>query len=909
MSAPPPPSTQDAPKSIKKRKLTDKSIPNVILQSPAFAEDSRMYQDLLEMERKLDWTIMRKKAEIQDALARNPTTTRTLRLFVSHSTSGQVWQNGGDTSTTPNFDTGEGVPAWMLRIDGRLLEPPNVRSRDKIPVRKFSTLIKRMVVEMDRDPAMYQDSNIVEWPRAPGHQNPILDGFTIRRTGDVPTKIRIILFLEHFPEQFKVTPELGSLLGIKEESRVGVIQALWNYIKVQGLQDKTDRRLVRADDALRPIFGADALPFQKLPELVNRYLTAPDPVIVHYILNPTIPPPERPSAWDVEVKMEDHLMKGKMTVLLQANKESAANLAKLDEEIALHAQSLHNSHLKRTFLESFANDPAQFIQTWLESQSRDLESILGAGATEYGTVRAEELKRSEFFRLPWVEEAVALQEGLRISKLPGAPINTVPMVDPNSTNVVLFIISSAAMIAGLGANIQNPAIQQMEEQLPATSSQISLSLSLFILSQGVVPLIWSAISEIKGRKLVYLVSVGLATVGCIVTALASNIGLVIGFRVLQGAGSSSVISIGAATLADLYPPAIRGTKMGIYYTAPLLGPSLGPILGGALTVGFSWRACFWFMTIFCGISWLSFLIFFKDTWRKERSLTYQNILRAKLRELDHDDSSKTPSDGNPKIVSGGGKTAISSHTSSVTEIAVVSKNGLEKDLTSGGEKTGNTDVSTELPDIKLTFKDINPIRPISLVLRRINNLIILLASGSFFAFSFLITYTTSRTLGNQYHYDAFKIGLVLLAFGIGSLAGSLIGGRYSDYTFRKLKDANGGQSSPEMRLKSTFSGLLLLPPSIVGYAWVTRQHVHISAMCIMLFLNGFLSIYVYASTLAYIVDANNGRSSTAMACNSAFRGFSAFVVTEIAVPLQDAVGDEAYPRVDVYDMVLRDDNY
>jgi len=81
-------------------------------------------------------------------------------------------------------------------------------------------------------------------------------------------------------------------------------------------------------------------------------------------------------------------------------------------QIALHAQSLHNSHLKRTFLQSFARDPAQFIQTWLESQSRDLESILGSGPSEGATIRQEELKRSEFFRLPWVEEVLT---GLSLS--------------------------------------------------------------------------------------------------------------------------------------------------------------------------------------------------------------------------------------------------------------------------------------------------------------------------------------------------------------------------------------------------------------------------------------------------------------------------------------------------------------
>ncbi|TFK69202.1 SWI/SNF complex 60 kDa subunit [Pluteus cervinus] len=404
----------DGPKAAKKRKLTDKSIPNAIIQDPEFTQDSKMYQDLLEMERKLDWTMMRKRMEVQDALSRNPSITRTLRIFLSHTVSGQVWQTGG-TAESPKFETGEGIPAWAFKIEGRLLELPNQRSRDRPPPRKFSTLIKRMVVELDRDPTLYPDGNIVEWPRAPGHHNPVLDGFTIRRTGDTQTKIRVIIYLEHYPEQYKVQGELGEILGLREDSRVGVIQALWTYIKLQGLQDKADRRMIRADDKLRMIFGTDIIPFQKLPELVNRYLAPPEPIVMFYTINPAVSPPERPSAWDVEVKIEDAALKSKMTVMLQSTKESIQALNKIDEEIALHAQSLHNSHIKRTFLESFANDPARFIQTWLESQSRDLETILGSGPSEGMTVRQEELKRSEFFQLPWVEEAVAVQEGTRLA--------------------------------------------------------------------------------------------------------------------------------------------------------------------------------------------------------------------------------------------------------------------------------------------------------------------------------------------------------------------------------------------------------------------------------------------------------------------------------------------------------------
>jgi len=295
------------------------------------------------------------------------------------------------------------------------LESQTQRARDKAPLRKFSTLVRRMVVELERDPTLYPDGNVIEWPHSPGPHNPALDGFTIKRTGDAPTKVRIVLYLDHCPEQFKIAPELGNVLGIKEESRMGAVMALWNYIKIQGLQDKVDRRMVRADNQLRPIFNADSLPFQKLPEIVNRFLLVPDPIVIQYYIEPTQIPPGHPSAWDVEVKLEDSTLKSRTTAMLQMSKESAQDLTKLDEEIALHAQSLHNAYTKRAFLQSFASDPVQFIHMWLESQSSDLETILGSGFSEGAMVRAEELRRSEFFKLPWVEEAVAVQEGMRFA--------------------------------------------------------------------------------------------------------------------------------------------------------------------------------------------------------------------------------------------------------------------------------------------------------------------------------------------------------------------------------------------------------------------------------------------------------------------------------------------------------------
>ncbi|TFY56644.1 hypothetical protein EVJ58_g7508 [Rhodofomes roseus] len=445
------------------------------------------------------------------------------------------------------------------------------------------------------------------------------------------------------------------------------------------------------------------------------------------------------------------------------------------------------------------------------------------------------------------------------------------------------MISAASMIAGLGANIYNPAITQIESDLHATAGQLSLTLSLFILIQGGFPLIWSSVSEIQGRKNVYLTSIALCMLGCIVAATAKTINVLIGMRCLQAAGSSAVISIGAATLADLYEPAERGTMMGIYYCAPLLGPSLGPILGGVLTQAFNWRATFWFLAIFTGLCTLSF-VFFRDTFRRERSLTYQSVLKRVLEQ----EVKKAAAEAARHLVSEKPVDADDARTAVVSGDDKSSKDANARDALGGDADDRDVEAqatlsASEIPaavkEVRLSLKDVNPIGPMIRVLSRRNNLVILFASGLLFAFNFSITYTASRTLANEYHYDALDTGFVLLAYGIGCLLGSVLGGRYSDHIFTK------------MRLQSTLVPMLFFPPSVVAYGWVCEEHVHIAAVCVMLFLAGFFQISIYSSTLAYIVDANVGRSSSAVASNSFFRGLSAFVATEVAVPLQNSIGD------------------
>jgi MFS family permease len=105
-----------------------------------------------------------------------------------------------------------------------------------------------------------------------------------------------------------------------------------------------------------------------------------------------------------------------------------------------------------------------------------------------------------------------------------------------------------------------------------------------------------------GLQVVYLTSFALYIGSCAVCGVANSINMLIGMRVLQAFGhvslpgfhsplcsrqhhrSAAVLTIGAGTLADIFEPKERGSMLGIYYAAPLLGPALGPILGGGKQV-------------------------------------------------------------------------------------------------------------------------------------------------------------------------------------------------------------------------------------------------------------------------------------------------------------------------------------
>merc|ERR1719394_817413 len=162
----PPP--QGSKSAKKKKRLADKILPQKVRE---LVPESQAYMDLLQFERKLDSTIMRKRLDIQEALKRPMKQKRKLRIFISN-TSFPAKEGEGDEQS---------VASWELRVEGRLIDEDKRADPSKTK-RKFSSFFKSLVIELDKD--LYDpDNHLVEWHRTPTTQE--TDGFQVKRPGDV----------------------------------------------------------------------------------------------------------------------------------------------------------------------------------------------------------------------------------------------------------------------------------------------------------------------------------------------------------------------------------------------------------------------------------------------------------------------------------------------------------------------------------------------------------------------------------------------------------------------------------------------------------------------------------------------------------------------------------------------------
>ncbi|CAJ0838094.1 34_t:CDS:2 [Entrophospora sp. SA101] len=142
----------------------------------------------------------------------------------------------------------------------------------------------------------------------------------------------------------------------------------------------------------------------------------------------------------------------------------------------------------------------------------------------------------------------------------------------------------------------------------------------------------------------------------------------------------------------------------------------------------------------------------------------------------------------------------------------------------------------------------------------------------------------------NYKLTSTLVGLVFLAPGAGLMFGSVIGGKWSDYVLKKAIQKNNGVAYPEMRIFSSWVGVILIPLSYLIYGWLLEAKVHIVFPLIFMFSGGFGTMIAFNSLTTYLVDSYPSRSASVIALNNFLRSVLAGGMSAIAQPIETAIG-------------------
>jgi len=187
----------------------------------------------------------------------------------------------------------------------------------------------------------------------------------------------------------------------------------------------------------------------------------------------------------------------------------------------------------------------------------------------------------------------------------------------SKTEIAIVVMCSMAgtLMQALDTTIANVALPYMQGSLSASRDQITWVLTSYIVAAAVMtaPVGW--IAARFGKKNVLLVSMIGFTVTSMLCGAATSLTEMVAFRLLQGVFGAALAPLSQAVMIDMYPIEKRGQVMAIWGVGVMLGPILGPTLGGYLTDAYSWRWVFYVNAPFGVAATLGLWLVFKDTKR------------------------------------------------------------------------------------------------------------------------------------------------------------------------------------------------------------------------------------------------------------------------------------------------------
>ncbi|KAH8103383.1 major facilitator superfamily domain-containing protein [Cristinia sonorae] len=399
-----------------------------------------------------------------------------------------------------------------------------------------------------------------------------------------------------------------------------------------------------------------------------------------------------------------------------------------------------------------------------------------------------------------------------------------------------FIVSLYTLIPPLASSMMAPALPEIAQHFGITSPTLqALTLTIFLLTFALGPLIMGPLSEIYGRVWVLhicnIMSLGF-NLGC---GFVPTTGALIGLRLLAGFVGSAPVAIGGGVVSDLFSDRDRAGAMAVYSLGPLLGPALGPIAAGYITQTVGFKYVFVVIGGLSGVAGAVGLPLLRET--------YAPVIRLRLAKKSAD----------PEKAAAQHPHLIATHGSMWTVLWV------------------------------------NLSRPFILLTRSFVCFLLSLYMALQYAFYYLMFSTFPVLFAKTYHFKPGPSGLAYLGLGVGFFIATFFGGRFGDKIYQSMSAKNGGKGKPEFRIPALIVGSMFVPIGLFWYGWSAQAATHWIVPIIGTGVFGFGMMTTYLPIQLYLVDTF-AFAASALAASAVFRSVLAFVFPLFGQQMYHALG-------------------
>ena len=157
---------------------------------------------------------------------------------------------------------------------------------------------------------------------------------------------------------------------------------------------------------------------------------------------------------------------------------------------------------------------------------------------------------------------------------------------------VLTLLAAVVFVAVVNGTMINVALPYIGDDFGVSEGVYGWIVTGYVVSFGVFNAIDGRLADIVGTKRLYVLAIGVLGIASLAIAASPSIELIIAIRILQGAGAAGLPVMGATIISRLFPPAERGSAMGVILSTVGFAASLGPFLGGLIVQYVHWRAVF-----------------------------------------------------------------------------------------------------------------------------------------------------------------------------------------------------------------------------------------------------------------------------------------------------------------------------